>query len=117
VAGFVVLVPKGFGVADEVAGLNKLSEGRDVLFRLPKRDVIVMDGANEQKMHRGRTQRVLVAELDGRTRRPRIFRGRVQMLILREAARHPLESCTQSNVSSEGRMFRRCFVRCKAGQL
>jgi hypothetical protein len=42
-----VLVPKGFGVADEVAGLNKLSEGRDVLFRLPKRDVIVMDEANE----------------------------------------------------------------------
>ena len=39
-----------------------------------------------------------------------------QMLILREAARHPLESCTQSNVFSEGRMVRRCFVRCKAGK-
>lgn len=47
VAGFVVLPPKWFGVAaDEVAGLNKLSEGLDVLFRLPKRDVIMADGAN-----------------------------------------------------------------------
>ena len=42
VAGFVVDAPNGFeGAADEVAGLNKLSEGLDGLLRLPKRDDIV----------------------------------------------------------------------------
>jgi hypothetical protein len=46
VAGFVVVAPKGFGVAaDEPAGLNKLSEGLGVLLRLPNRDVIVVDEA------------------------------------------------------------------------
>jgi hypothetical protein len=57
VAGFDVLPPKGFGVAaDEVAGLNKLSEGLDVLFKLPKRDVIVADRAKwAERAQRPRT--------------------------------------------------------------
>jgi hypothetical protein len=46
VAGFVVGAPNGFeGAADEVAGLNKLSEGLDGLLRLPKRDDIVKSEA------------------------------------------------------------------------
>ncbi len=60
VAGFVVDAPKGFeGAADEVAGLNKLSEGLDGLLRLLKRDDIVIDGANVQRVAQGRAERLL----------------------------------------------------------